>query len=137
LVSANPSAEAMEAFKAHFERHVATSARSSAGKGNKTPQRCYYGKPDLLETLEKGDVDAMEVGLHSLPGRGVSDWLRGPYWLYMDHTARHQLVIWIIRRTRPCHSHSRGLSAWLHGPYRRSSLITCPSSTGDLDHTPY
>jgi DNA polymerase alpha subunit B len=78
-VSPTPTAAAMEAFRAHFERHVAAS-RSTASKGSKTPQAFRYGKPDLLESLADGGggnavEDAMEVdGDASLaavtPGRG-------------------------------------------------------------------
>ena len=70
--SQNPTSGAMEAFRAHFARHVAADASRHA----KTPQRFYYNKPDLLESLaETTNVnggDAMEVDALAAvtPGRG-------------------------------------------------------------------
>lgn len=71
-VSATPTSASMDAFRAHFERHVASNKKSN---NSKTPQAFYYSKPDLLESLAEGDVDAMEVELGAslatvTPGRG-------------------------------------------------------------------
>ena len=69
-VSANPTAAAMEAFRSHFERYVASKRKTSAVK---TPQAFYYDKPNLLEALESGDVDTDMVDASRAaitPGRG-------------------------------------------------------------------
>ena len=69
-VSANPTAAAMEAFRSHFERYVASKRKTSAVK---TPQAFYYDKPNLLEALESGDVDTdmVDASLAAItPGRG-------------------------------------------------------------------
>ena len=69
-VSANPTAAAMEAFRSHFERYVASKRKTSAVK---TPQAFYYDKPNLLEALESGgvDTDMVDASLAAItPGRG-------------------------------------------------------------------
>lgn len=69
-MSATPSAGAMEAFRSHFERHVASSRKSDVAR---TPRAFYYDKPNLLESLEDGTVDAdmADASLAAItPGRG-------------------------------------------------------------------
>ena len=68
-----PTAAHMEAFRAHFERHVASAKKSNAVK---TPQAYVYGKRSLAESLESGALDvemadaAVDASLAAVtPGR--------------------------------------------------------------------